>query len=55
MKSTINKKSLFSIAAVIGLGLVLALAILFWKKDAPAAQGESERAEETAQKSGGKE
>ena len=54
MKSTINKKSLFSIAAVIGLGLVLALAILFWKKDAPAAQGESERAEETAQKSGGK-
>ncbi|UVW30514.1 efflux RND transporter periplasmic adaptor subunit [Massilia sp. H6] len=55
MKFNIDKKSTFSILAVVAVGIVLALAILFWKKDAPAAQGESEHAEETTEKSAPKE
>jgi cobalt-zinc-cadmium efflux system membrane fusion protein len=51
MKFNIDKKSAFSIAAVIVAGIVFAIAILFWKKSAPAAQGKSEHAEETAVKS----
>ena len=55
MKFNIDKKSTFSILAVVAVGIILALAILFWKKDAPAAQGESEHAEETTEKSASKE
>ena len=55
MKLNIDKKSAFSILAVVAIGIVLALAILFWKKDAPTDQGESEHAEETTEKSASKE
>jgi len=55
MKFNIDKKSIFSILAVVAVGIVLALAIIFWKKDAPAAEGASEHAEETTEKSGTKE
>src|SRR5690606_5228254 len=48
------KKSTFSILAVVAVGIVLAIAILFWKKDAPAGEGESEHAEETTEKSAAK-
>lgn len=54
MKFNIDKKSALSILVVVAIGVALALAIVFWKKDAPAAQGESEHAEETAEKSGAK-
>ena len=55
MKLNIDRKSAFSILAVVAVGIVLALSILFWKKDAPAGQGESEHAEETSEKSASKE
>ena len=53
MKFSIDKKSTLSILAVIAIGVVLALAILFWKKEPVAEQGEGagEHAEETAEKS----
>lgn len=54
MKFNIDKKSTFSILAVVAVGIVLAIAILFWKKDAPAGEGESEHAEETTEKSAAK-
>lgn len=50
MKFHIDKKTTFSIVAVLAIGLVLALAILFWKKEPAAAMGESEHAEEAAEK-----
>jgi cobalt-zinc-cadmium efflux system membrane fusion protein len=55
MKFNIDKKSTFSVLAVLAIGVVLALAIVFWKKDAPAAQEGAEHAEETAEKTPGKE
>lgn len=55
MKFNIDKKSIFSVLAVVAVGIVLALAIIFWKKDAPAAEGASEHAEETTEKSASKE
>lgn len=55
MKFNIDKKSAFSVLGVIAIGIILALAILFWKKDAPATEGESEHAEETTKKSASKE
>jgi cobalt-zinc-cadmium efflux system membrane fusion protein len=55
MKFNIDKKSAFSILAVIAVGILLSLAILFWKKDAPAAEGEGEHTEETTEKSAAKE
>ncbi|MFC5510429.1 efflux RND transporter periplasmic adaptor subunit [Massilia jejuensis] len=54
MKLNIDKKSAFSILAVVAVGIVLAIAILFWKKDAPAGEGETEHAEETTEKSAAK-
>jgi cobalt-zinc-cadmium efflux system membrane fusion protein len=50
MKFNIDKKSAFSIVAVVAIGIVLALAILFWKKAVPGAEGESTHAEETSGK-----
>lgn len=47
MKFNIDKKSVISIAAVIAVGVVLALAILFWKGDGAPAEGGAENAEET--------
>lgn len=47
MKFSIDKQSTFSILAVLAIGVVLALAILFWKKEAPAAQEIPEHARET--------
>jgi cobalt-zinc-cadmium efflux system membrane fusion protein len=55
MKFNIDKKTTFSIMAVLAVGVVLALAILFWKKELPATSGESEHAEETARKPGASE
>lgn len=57
MKFNIDKKSTFSIVTVLAVGALLALAILFWKKEPAAEQGEggSEHAEETAEKSPGAE
>jgi cobalt-zinc-cadmium efflux system membrane fusion protein len=49
MKFNIDKKSALSIAAVIGVGIVLALLIVFWKGDGAPAQEAGERAEETAE------
>jgi len=54
MKFNIDKKSTLSVLAVLAIGVVLALAIVFWKKDAPAAQEDAEHAEETARKGHGK-
>ncbi|MGX4641257.1 efflux RND transporter periplasmic adaptor subunit [Massilia sp. SYSU DXS3249] len=54
MKLNIDKKSAFSILAVVAVGIVLAIAILFWKKDAPSGDGETEHAEETTEKSAAK-
>jgi len=54
MKLNIDKKSAFSILAVVAVGIVLAIAILFWKKDAPSGEGETEHAEETTEKSAAK-
>lgn len=50
MKFNIDKKSALSIMAVVAIGMVLALAILFWKKAAPGAEGESPHTEETSGK-----
>lgn len=55
MKFSIDKKSTLSVLAVLAIGVVLALAIVFWKKDAPAAQEDAEHAEETAKKAPNKE
>lgn len=55
MKLNIDKKSVFSVLGVIAVGIILALAILFWKKDAPATGGEGEHAEETTEKSASRE
>ena len=55
MKFNIDKKSTFSVLAVLAIGVVFALAIVFWKKDAPAAQEDAEHAEESAEKGHGKE
>lgn len=55
MKFNIDKKSAFSILTVIAVGIVLALAILFWKKDAPVTEGEGEHAEETTEMASSKE
>lgn len=49
MKFNIDKKSALSIAAVIGVGIVLALLIVFWKGDGAPAQEAGERAEEIAE------
>ncbi|MFC3458394.1 MULTISPECIES: efflux RND transporter periplasmic adaptor subunit [Massilia] len=54
MTLNIDKKSAFSILAVVAVGIVLAIAILFWKKDAPSGEGETEHAEETTAKSAAK-
>lgn len=53
MKFSIDKKSTLSILAVIAMGALLALAILFWKKEPAAEQGEGagDHAEEAAEKS----
>lgn len=55
MKFNTNKKTAFSIAAVLAIGLVLALAILFWKKEPSSSEGEGEagHAEETSGKAHG--
>jgi cobalt-zinc-cadmium efflux system membrane fusion protein len=55
MKFNIDTKSTFSILAVVAVGIILALAILFWKKDASSTQGDSERTEETTEKPASKE
>ncbi len=57
MKFNTDKKTAFSIAAILAVGLVLAMAILFWKKEPAAAEGESkeEQAEKTAGKAPGAE
>ena len=47
MKFKIDKKSTLSVLAVLAIGAVLAFAIVFWKKDAPAAQEVPEHARET--------
>ena len=49
MKFNIEKKSALSIAAVIAVGIVLALLIVFWKGDSAPAQEGGEHAEETAE------
>jgi len=48
MKFKIDKKSTLSISAVLAIGVVLALAIIFWKKDAPAAHEGAEHPRETS-------
>ena len=55
MKFNIVKKPALSVLGVVAVGIVLALAILFWKKDAPVSEGEREHAEETTEKSASKE
>jgi cobalt-zinc-cadmium efflux system membrane fusion protein len=50
MKFNFEKKSTLSVLAVVAVGVLLALAIVFWKKDAPAAQEEAGHAEERAEK-----
>ena len=54
MKLNIDQKSAFSVLAVVAIGIVLALVILLWKKDAPARQ-DDEHAEQTTEKSTAKE
>ena len=49
MKFNIDKKSALSIAAVIAVGIVLALLIVFWKGDSTPAPEGGEHAEETAE------
>ncbi|WP_027866260.1 efflux RND transporter periplasmic adaptor subunit [Massilia alkalitolerans] len=49
MKFTIDKKSALSIAAVIAVGIILALLIVFWKGGSTPAQEGGEHAEETAE------
>lgn len=49
MKFNIDKKSALSIAAVIAVGIILALLIVFWKGDSAPAQEGGERAEVTAE------
>ncbi len=48
MKFNIDKKNLVSMIVVLAIGAVLALAIVFWKKDAPAGQEEGEHKEAAA-------
>ncbi|MCD2516742.1 efflux RND transporter periplasmic adaptor subunit [Massilia sp. G4R7] len=57
MKFNIDKKTAFSIATILAVGLVLAMAILLWKKEPSAVEGENEgeRAEETGGKAPGAE
>lgn len=52
MNFNIDKKTAFSILGVIAAGIVLALAILLWKKEGPAAEGDGERAGNTTAKPG---
>lgn len=48
MKFNIDKKSTLSIAAVIAVGIVLALVIVFWKGGNTSSENGAEHAEETA-------
>ncbi len=48
MKLDIDKKTVFSVLAVLALGLALALAILFWNKEPHADHDERVHGEETA-------
>jgi len=43
MKFNTDRKNFLPILVVLGIGVVLALAIILWKKDAPAAEGAGER------------